>query len=48
VSAAWPFAVDPGVHAVAVVLDFVQPLVARQRFLNEARELRLDPLGRSS
>ena len=32
-------------HAVAVVLDFVLPLVARRRFLNEARELRLDPFG---
>ena len=39
-------AVDPGVHAVAVVLDLMQPAVARRRFVDEARELRLDPLGR--
>jgi len=35
--------IDPRVHAVAVVLDLVQPLFARRRFVYEARELRLDP-----
>jgi hypothetical protein len=30
-------------HAVAVVLDLVQPAAARRRLTNEARELRLDP-----
>jgi hypothetical protein len=30
-------AIDPRVHAVAVVLDLVQPVLARRRFINEAR-----------
>jgi hypothetical protein len=38
-------AVDAGVHAVAVVLDLVQPAVARRRLIYKARELRLDPFG---
>ena len=39
-------AVDSGVHPVAVELDLVQPAVTRRRFVDEARELRLDPLRR--
>ena len=39
-------AVDARVHAVAVVLDLVQPAVARRRLVYQARELRLDPFGR--
>ena len=38
--------VDPGVHAVAIVLDLVQPAGARRRLIYQARELRLDPLRR--
>jgi hypothetical protein len=30
-------------HAIAVVLDFVQPVVARRCFVYKARQLRLDP-----
>jgi predicted component of type VI protein secretion system len=41
-------AVNAGVHAVAVVLDLVQPAAARWRLVHQARELRLDPLGWSS
>jgi hypothetical protein len=37
-------AVDPRMHAVAIVLDLVQS--ARRRRLYQARELRLDPFGR--
>ena len=37
-------AVDPGMHAVAVVLDLVDPVLARRRHVYQARELRLDPL----
>src|SRR5262245_14966231 len=36
-------AVDTRVHAVAVVLDFVQPALARRRLIYPARELWLDP-----
>ena len=39
-------AVDARVHAVAVVLDLVQPAVARRRLVYQARELRLDPFWR--
>jgi hypothetical protein len=39
-------AVDARVHAVAVELDFVQPTVARRRFVDEARQLRLYPFRR--
>ena len=39
-------AVDARMHAVAVVLDLVQPAVARRRLVYQARELRLDPFGR--
>ena len=35
----------PGVHAVAVMLDLVQPLVAGGRFLDQAGQLGLDPFG---
>jgi len=38
---------EPGMHAVAVVFDFVQPTIAGWRLVYQARELRLDPLGRS-
>ena len=33
-------AIDPGVHAVAVVFDFVQPLVAVRRYFDQLGELR--------
>jgi hypothetical protein len=36
-------AVDPGVHAVAVVFDFVQPLVAVRRYFDQLGELRRNP-----
>ena len=39
-------AVQPRMHAVAVILDLVQPVVAAGRFLNQAREPRLDPFRR--
>ena len=39
-------AIDPRVHAVAVVFDLMQPLFALGRFLGEAREPRLDPFRR--
>jgi len=35
-------------HAVAVVLDLVQPAVPRRRLVYQARELRLDPFRRPS
>jgi hypothetical protein len=38
--------IQPGVHSVAIELDFVRPFRSRGRHLNEARELRLDPLGK--
>ena len=38
-------AFDAGVHALAVVLNLMQPVVARWRLVYQARELRLDPLG---
>jgi hypothetical protein len=41
-------AIDACVHAVAVVFDLVHPVVARRRFVYEARELRLDPCWRVS
>jgi len=41
-------AVNAGAHAVAVVLDLVQPAIARRRLIDQPRELRLDPFGRSS
>src|SRR5262249_34260167 len=37
-------AIQPGVHAIAVVLDLVQPIIARWRFVRDTGELRLDPL----
>ena len=39
-------AVDARVHAVAVVLDLVQPAITRRRIVYHARELRHGPLGR--
>ncbi|MER8931011.1 hypothetical protein NKI34_34415 [Mesorhizobium sp. M0700] len=39
-------AVDPCVHAVSVVLDFVKPVRAVGRFVDEARKLGLDPFRR--
>ncbi len=39
-------ALDPGMHPIAVELDLVQPAVTGRRLVDEARELRLDPLGR--
>jgi hypothetical protein len=41
-----PTTVDPRVHAAAVVLDLVHPVVARRRLVHQARELWLDPLRR--
>ena len=38
-------AVEPGMHAVAVEFDFVQPLVAVRRGVNELRQLRPYPFG---
>jgi hypothetical protein len=37
-------AVEPGVNAVAVELDFVQPLVPFRRRVDQLRKLRRDPL----
>ena len=37
----------PGVHTIAVVLDLVQPVVARRRFVRDTGELRLDPFQRA-
>jgi hypothetical protein len=39
-------AVDARMHAVAVVLDLVDPSVARRSFFDQARQLRLDPFRR--
>jgi hypothetical protein len=36
--------IDPGVHAVAVVFDFMGPVVAFRRSVDGLRELRADPL----
>jgi hypothetical protein len=36
-------AVEPGMHAVAVELDFAQPLVAFRRRFDQLGELRRDP-----
>ena len=38
-------AVEARMHAVAVEFDFVQPLVALRRRIDQLRELRRDPLG---
>jgi hypothetical protein len=40
-------AVEPGMHAVAVELDFVQPLVAFPRRVDQLGELRRDPFRQS-
>src|ERR1044072_2221073 len=39
-------AIDARVHAVAIVLDFMKPAGSGGRFVNEARQLRLDPFWR--
>jgi hypothetical protein len=36
-------AVEPGMHAEAVIFDFMQPLVAVRRRFDQLGELRLDP-----
>jgi hypothetical protein len=41
-------AIEPGHHAVAVIFDFVQPLVALWRRFDQLRELRRDPFGQRS
>jgi len=41
-------AIDTRVHAVAVILNLVQPVLALRRFLDEARQLGLDPFWRMS
>ena len=38
-----PASVEPGVHAVSVELDLVQPVRAIRCFLHELGELRFDP-----
>jgi hypothetical protein len=40
-------AVEPGVHAVAVELDFVQPLRPVRRRVDELGQLRPDPFRQS-
>jgi hypothetical protein len=39
--------VEARMHAVAVEFDFIQPLVAFRRGVDELRELRRDPSGES-
>jgi hypothetical protein len=36
--------VEPGMHAEAVVFDFMQPLVALRCLFDELRQLRAEPL----
>ena len=38
--------IEPGVHAIAVVLELVRPLIAVRSFRDQPRELRLDPRGK--
>ena len=40
-------AIEARMHAVAVELDFVQPLVALRRRVDQLRQLRRDPLRQS-
>jgi hypothetical protein len=40
----YPPPLDPGVHAIAVELDFMQPVRAVRRFGHELRQLRLYPI----
>jgi hypothetical protein len=40
-------AVEPCMHAVAVELDFMQPLVAFRRGVDQLGQLRRDPLRQS-
>jgi hypothetical protein len=37
-------AVEPGMHAEAVIFDFMQPLITVRRFFHELRQLRPYPL----
>jgi hypothetical protein len=37
-------AVEPRMHAVAVIFDFMQPLIAVRRSLDQLRQLRCNPL----
>jgi hypothetical protein len=39
--------IQPGMHAVTVELDFVQPFRPVRRFVDELGELRSDPLGQT-
>jgi hypothetical protein len=39
--------IEARMHAVAVIFDFVQPLVAIRRGVDQLRELRRDPLRQS-
>jgi hypothetical protein len=41
-------AIEPGMHAEAVVFDFMQPLVAVRRCLHEQRQLRPYPVRQST
>jgi len=41
-------AIEPRMHAIAVELDFVEPLRAVRRFLDELRQLRPDPLRQTA
>src|ERR1700727_3912304 len=36
-------AIDAGMHAIAIVLDLVDPAGTVRRFVRESRQLRLDP-----
>jgi hypothetical protein len=37
-------AIDPRMHAVAVIFDFVEPLIAVRRRIDQLGQLRRDPL----
>jgi hypothetical protein len=39
-------AIDAGMHAIAIVLDLVDPAGTVRRFVHESRQLRLDPSWR--
>ena len=39
-------AIEPGVHAIAVELELVRPLIAARSFRDQPRQLRLDPRGK--
>ena len=38
--------IEPGVHAIAVVLELVRPRIAVRSFRDQPRELRIDPRGK--